>query len=235
MSKSFFIKLLKYLKIPRLKKEIETLKTKLSNVSNSLQEVTKTYDEKNKLFTNQKEMLKSIDLSNKELEEQIATRKKEKTLSQGLWNDIRYDSMITGNPGKTIFDYTMENKLNPPHPGSVKCLEIFGEDLWAGCGEGTIRLWNLSNDTFVEDRNEHTECVFDLKNVNDKIWSTSKDKTICVWISSSKKPIRKIQFDKTLWCTKLLQVEENVWCASLDGKIRVWNSNVKTKGRCLNN
>jgi hypothetical protein len=39
--------------------------------------------------------------------------------------------------------YVCVKELVPAHPGSVRCLIVFGEQVWAGCGEGTIRIWNL--------------------------------------------------------------------------------------------
>lgn len=62
--------------------------------------------------------------------------------------------------------------------------------------------------------------------INDKVWTASKDRTIIVWIPGTRKPMRKIAFDKVAWPTRMLHIEENVWVGGLDGKLRIFESSV---------
>ncbi len=104
--------------------------------------------------------------------------------------------------------------------------------IWAGCGDGVIRIFDMHNTTLLEQRSVKSKCggIYDMKAIDDTVvWTVYKDQLICIWSTMLKKsqPIKKIQ---ALFFTTLVQVESEVWLGSIEGNIHIYDSkNYKQK------
>ncbi|PRP78337.1 NB-ARC domain-containing protein [Planoprotostelium fungivorum] len=125
-------------------------------------------------------------------------------------------------------DLQLIKRCKPEHSGSVRSILYHVNTIWAGCGDGTIRLWDAVTGYMIYNVQGHDSCVFDMKVVNEMVWTTSRCGQIHLW--SRKGPFDKLILMKRLrgkvpiYCSYLLDVEGKVWGGHMDGSITVWSS-----------
>ena len=61
----------------------------------------------------------------------------------------------------------------------------------------TVRVWGGSNNTHLTTLTDHTDIVWTVIALNNRIFPRSKDKSICVYDASSYALLRKIQTSHT--------------------------------------
>ena len=79
-----------------------------------------------------------------------------------------------------------DRKLEPIHPHSVQCLCKVNNQVWAGCRNGVIRIWDASSGDFVIDIKAHKVGVYSLQFIAGFVWSGSEDGSINAFEASSK-------------------------------------------------
>jgi hypothetical protein len=76
----------------------------------------------------------------------------------------------------------------------------------------------------IEDRKSHSDAVFDMKMIEDNVWSTSKDGTLLVWSPKKSHPLRKINLGSS-FATTIVQVEDDqIWCGTIEGDIKIFDT-----------
>lgn len=115
----------------------------------------------------------------------------EKKVGKLTKHDSNTSTDVVKQPENRADIYQLVRKLNPPHKGAVICAIIVGGQMWVGCGDGTLRIWEIEAGSsfhklaqtgqMLEDRKHHTAPILSLLLVKDKVWSCSKDKQILVW------------------------------------------------------
>eukprot|EP01116_Phalansterium_solitarium_P007409 TRINITY_DN2005_c2_g1_i3.p1 TRINITY_DN2005_c2_g1~~TRINITY_DN2005_c2_g1_i3.p1 ORF type:complete len:784 (+),score=228.47 TRINITY_DN2005_c2_g1_i3:452-2803(+) len=132
--------------------------------------------------------------------------------------------------------YFALRKCAPHHPGAVRCLCAAEMSMWAGCSDGSIRVWSIQTGQVELERKLHAASVVDMKFIQDKVWTTSKDGHML--ILSPKKELKsghKMSYPgkKGSWATVLLEVGEWVWTGGSDGIIHIWDSRGKVQKKEL--
>eukprot|EP01117_Protostelium_nocturnum_P008880 TRINITY_DN3185_c0_g1_i1.p2 TRINITY_DN3185_c0_g1~~TRINITY_DN3185_c0_g1_i1.p2 ORF type:complete len:601 (+),score=236.39 TRINITY_DN3185_c0_g1_i1:27-1805(+) len=147
-------------------------------------------------------------------------------------SSIKTEESLEEKDGKVAPNYKLVRKLDV-HQGGVLCSLIVGGQMWVGCSDGTIRIWEIETGQTLEDRKHHSGPVFHLILVKDKVWSCSLDKTILVWSPKKAQPEKRIQAgnkDKEVWTNAFMEADQFIWCGCSDGLIRLWDSkNMKLK------
>lgn len=72
-------------------------------------------------------------------------------------------------------------KLSPIHTGSVQCSANVGSQIWIGCSDGSIRIWEMETFKKLEDRLGHNGPIYNLIFIKDHVWSCSQDRHIFIW------------------------------------------------------
>ena len=67
------------------------------------------------------------------------------------------------------------------HTNDVYCLTLYGNKLFSGSFDKTIRVWNADTHEHLATLRGHTSYVWCLTIYNDNLFSGSADKTIRVW------------------------------------------------------
>lgn len=105
----------------------------------------------------------------------------------------------------------------------IRCLAVVGNEMWAGCQDGGMVVWNLYTFEVMEDKDSRSDCVtcivYDQRRY---VWVGSTDGSIAVWdarFGEKKKTIKA--HDKEV--TAIAMTRKYAWSSSLDEKIRVWD------------
>ncbi|PRP81149.1 hypothetical protein PROFUN_01983 [Planoprotostelium fungivorum] len=113
------------------------------------------------------------------------------------------------------------------HTAAVTHLLSVGGQMWSGCADGNIRIWEIETGQMLEDRRHHSGMISDLLLVKDKVWSSSVDKTVLIWSPKKALPEKKIivsSKDKDLWVNCMMEADQFVWLGCNDGIIRLYDS-----------
>ena len=67
------------------------------------------------------------------------------------------------------------------HTDGVRCLTLYGDKLFSGSMDDTIRVWDADTHKHLATLEGHTDGVICLTLYGDKLFSSSVDSTIRVW------------------------------------------------------
>lgn len=112
--------------------------------------------------------------------------------------------------------------LRPSHSGAVQCLLGVEGHVWAGCRDGTIRVWDQCGSVVWDMRAHHRQRINALSFCGGYVCSASSDHTVGLWDVHTFKRHRRLNGH---WeeVTCLANVGQELWSGSLDGSIRVWS------------
>lgn len=125
----------------RIKQEVQSTEKSLALLQSELKETEMALMEKEQLVTTQCTLMEALKKNNLDLNQQIQLLKKQSSKSLIQTEQISPESPSLSSRIEGL-DYYLVAKLTPPHTGTVKCCEIIGGEIWVGCGDGSIRLWN---------------------------------------------------------------------------------------------
>jgi WD40 repeat protein len=92
--------------------------------------------------------------------------------------------------------FSLASKLHPPHNGAVICCLIIENQLWVGCGDGLVRIWNTESMQLIEDRrgvhSGSINCMVAVR--GEQVWTTAVDRSLVIWSIKKLSPLKKITF-----------------------------------------
>ena len=95
--------------------------------------------------------------------------------------------------------------------------------LISASGDHTVRVWDGSNNTHLTTLTDHTDIVWTVIAHNNRIFSGSRDKSICVYDANTYALLRKIQTSHTSHISSLrVSNTGKLFSASADKTIQVW-------------
>eukprot|EP00026_Physarum_polycephalum_P000022 Phypoly_transcript_00022.p1 GENE.Phypoly_transcript_00022~~Phypoly_transcript_00022.p1 ORF type:complete len:3281 (-),score=556.54 Phypoly_transcript_00022:159-8669(-) len=128
------------------------------------------------------------------------------------------------------FSYTTSyvRELTPICSGSVTALALCGTRVWAGCGDGTITIWNHETGALVKTLAGHQRRVYALFPCLTFVWTGGEDAIINVWNSEDFKLVNT--FDRKEQISCFVKIDTAIWAGSiLNSTISVFNIKKKYK------
>ena len=108
------------------------------------------------------------------------------------------------------------------HTHAVECLTLYGNKLFSGSSDNTIRVWDADTHKHLATLEGHTSYVSCLTLCGNKLFSAGYDRTIRVWDADTHKHLATLA-GHTSWVTCLTLYGNKLFSASADSTIRVWN------------
>eukprot|EP01113_Clastostelium_recurvatum_P022441 TRINITY_DN2678_c0_g1_i3.p1 TRINITY_DN2678_c0_g1~~TRINITY_DN2678_c0_g1_i3.p1 ORF type:complete len:2207 (+),score=796.21 TRINITY_DN2678_c0_g1_i3:224-6844(+) len=152
------------------------------------------------------------------------TRSKTSTLGRGVTK--RHLSDFSAEDAQPEYDgvpkYYFTKQLDPRLTG-IRCLAVVGDEMWGGCLDGSLVVWNMHSFQVMEERDTHHETVSCmLYDGKQNVWTGSSDGSITIWDAKSGKKKKTLKaHDHEVTC--LVLTRKYVWSGSLDEKVRVWD------------
>ncbi|PRP79169.1 putative nuclear matrix constituent protein 1-like protein-like, partial [Planoprotostelium fungivorum] len=125
-------------------------------------------------------------------------------------------SSATSEGGNVMESYVTVSCLDPQQgeKAQVRCMTALDDIIWTGYSDGCIRLYHMETGELLEERRGHTASILDIKAIRqDSVWTSSKDKTICIWSPQKHQALKKLA---TTICNSMAEVESEVWASGID-------------------
>ncbi|EFA77446.1 leucine-rich repeat-containing protein [Heterostelium album PN500] len=114
--------------------------------------------------------------------------------------------------------------------GSIQCMVIAANNIWAGTGSGTISVWNKDTGEKVHSFKAHSRRIHCLYNYMNTVWSGSADNNVSIWNSETFALVKTFNGHSP---TCFASVGHTVWAGSIINVIHIWDikKKVKYKGK----
>eukprot|EP01096_Ripella_sp_DP13-Kostka_P007835 TRINITY_DN2890_c0_g5_i1.p1 TRINITY_DN2890_c0_g5~~TRINITY_DN2890_c0_g5_i1.p1 ORF type:complete len:559 (+),score=184.75 TRINITY_DN2890_c0_g5_i1:996-2672(+) len=121
--------------------------------------------------------------------------------------------------------------LNQKHRGSVKSMLAIGNQVWVGCGDGSLSVWSVNTKQMIYEmkpsRSDGPTAINALCHADGLIWTAAQDSSVSIWNVRTVKLVKTI---KGYVYGSLLLVDSNVWCGTTDNIIIIRKkTNYRTK------
>ena len=108
------------------------------------------------------------------------------------------------------------------HTGHVRCLTLYGNKLFSGSWDNTIRVWDADTHEHLATLEGHAGWVSCLTLHGNKLFSAGDDRTIRVWNADTHKHLATLKgHTADVGCLTLYG--NKLFSGSGDSTIRVWN------------
>lgn len=116
-------------------------------------------------------------------------------------------------------------KVVVPGSNTMLCMLTIGTNIWGGCEDGSICVWNAQTREFTSEMKIHTRGVTDLLLVGDTMWSASKDGTIGVWELATRKHKKTLSTEGEILSMAFVKsISDTVWTGSRRS-VFLWSAN----------
>jgi WD40 repeat protein len=104
----------------------------------------------------------------------------------------------------------------------IQCLTVHGGKLYSGGRDGTIKVWDCSDDTLIKTLEGHTGWVYRLTVHDGKLYSgSSGDNTIKIWDCGDYSLITTLS-GHTYMVVELTFQNDKLYSSDFDGAINIW-------------
>ncbi|KAK2142968.1 hypothetical protein LSH36_891g01006 [Paralvinella palmiformis] len=198
-------------RLDQKEQEIGFLRSMLSTLSEKVESLEKTFDLK---LGDYSVMIKPIDLSLTSLNGFI------KHELEQIQERITMSCQLGAFDPQQIFKC---KGTFVGHQGPVWCLCVYGDYLFSGSSDQTIKVWNTTtNYICVKTLEGHGGIVLALCVYGTKLYSGSQDSTILVWDIDSFEHVRTLTAHDNPVCT--LVAAKNMLFSGSHKNIKVWNT-----------
>lgn len=124
-------------------------------------------------------------------------------------------------------NYRVKYRLEGFHTDQITCLACDDDSkyIFTGSADVKIGVWQQSDGKFVRSLNAHTERVTGLQVLGNKLFSSSYDKTICVWQIGAFNCLKTLYVDED-WVTALCCAVPAgfLFCGTDVGTLHAWDA-----------